>query len=428
MRAVAVFDVDLPPGVAFLRSLGRAGVPVRAFTGEARAAGRASRYGRHTSWCPSVRDADEFIGWLADELAAGNIDLVAPTSDFVAFCVASAVEKVGVGAGTIGHPEPDAVRSCLFKHHFHAAMADAGFPAPAAGSPASLDEALQLAERLSYPVVMKPRSHAGVGFARGIVARSAAELAASFGRFPMTAGQDSVLAHDADVDVPMIQRYHQLGTFDIVSISGYLGRDGGVQALTHARKVSQSPRRLGVGTMFEPVGAQPWTEAAITAVQQVLGTGLFELEVLVEHGSGHAMPLDLNPRGFGQMSLDIALGRDLPVLWYNDVTGSNRPTARAAQRPPQFWHDALSSYTGMAVGVLRGPRRTHTARDAFRHIAAPAVGAMHEWRDPLPGIRFALARLLHPRSFVRPFLTDVEIADGPDSLGRRSEVRPGEPG
>ena len=45
-------------------------------------------------------------------------------------------------------------------------------------------------------------------------------------------------------------------------------------------------------------------------VRQVLGTGLFELEVLVERATGEYYAIDLNPRGFGQMTLDMAAGRD----------------------------------------------------------------------------------------------------------------------
>ena len=324
----------------------------------------------------------------------------------------------------MGHPDADAVRTCLFKDRFHAAMARVGFPVPPSGAPLTVDEAVELAAELTYPVVLKPRSHAGIGLRRGLVVRNEADLVATFRRFPMATGQDAVLAHDADVTLPIVQHYHELGTIDVVSISGYLARDGSLPALTHSRKVSQSPRRLGVGTMFEPVAPLPCTDAAIAAVREVLGTGVFELEVLVERASGAPAALDLNPRGFGQMSLDIALGRDLPVLWYNDITGSTLRTARPARRAPQFWHDAFGSYVGFAVRFLRGPRRGRIADHAWGRVMAPSVGAMHEWRDPLPGIRFGLGHLRHPRAFVRPFLVDTEVADDATAARRRAAGGP----
>jgi hypothetical protein len=92
-RTVTVFDIDLPPGVAFVRSLVRAGVPVAPYSVDKRAAGRYSRYAGTVGDCPSVRSTDEFIAWLADSLTDGTIDLVAPTSDYVAFAMATAMEK-----------------------------------------------------------------------------------------------------------------------------------------------------------------------------------------------------------------------------------------------------------------------------------------------------------------------------------------------
>jgi predicted ATP-grasp superfamily ATP-dependent carboligase len=422
-RTVTVFDVDLPPGVAFVRSLGRAGAPVRVCTADRGAAGCYSRYASRVDECPPVRRTDELVAWLADGIASGEVDLVAPTSDYVSFCVSAAVEKVGVDAATVGHPDPDAVRTCLFKSRFHQALDRVGFPSPQTRTPTSLAEALAMAEEITYPVVLKPRSHAGIGLRRGVVVRTEQELRATFRRFPVAAGQESVLTEDPDVALPLLQHYHELGTIDVVSVSGYLGRDGVVQALTHSRKVSQSPRRLGVGTMFEPLADDlPYSRAAVDAVTAVLGTGVFELEVLVDRASGRYGALDLNPRGFGQISLDIALGHDLPVLWYNDVTGAALPSARARRRTPRFWHDAFGSYVGFAVRFLRGPRRGSIAEHAWGRLAAPSVGAMHEWSDPVPGFRFGLGHLRHPRAFVRPFLVDTEVAAtaGSDPLAEPS--------
>ena len=86
-RSVAVFDVDLPTGVAFVRSLGRAGVRTEIYSAERRAAGRFSRYAGEVRPCPSVRHTDEFVAWIVDGVTGGWIDLVAPTSDYVVFAV-----------------------------------------------------------------------------------------------------------------------------------------------------------------------------------------------------------------------------------------------------------------------------------------------------------------------------------------------------
>ena len=104
------------------------------------------------------------------------------------------------------------------------------------------------------------------------------------------------------------------------------------------------------------------------------------------------------------------------MLWYRSVTGVEIATGRPHRRPPRFWHEALSSYVGFGVRLARGPHRRAIADHAGRRITAPSVGAMHEWRDPVPGVCFAFAHLRHPRALVRPFLVDIEVADT-DAIG-----------
>jgi predicted ATP-grasp superfamily ATP-dependent carboligase len=411
MRTVTVFDVDVPTGVAFARSLGRAGVQTKVYSADRQAAGRYSRHARNVRPCPPVRRADEFVAWIADGLTEGWIDLIAPTSDYVSFAVGAVVEKIGIDAMTVGHPDPQASRTALFKERFYAAFNRLGFPTPETTAPATVDEALADAERMGYPVLLKPRCHAGIGTRRGVVIANAAALASAFHPWPLCSCNDTVLLHEPAIRMPLLQRYHELGTVDVISVSGYLAQDGSLVALNHCRKLSQSPPRLGVGTMFEQVGAQPFTDVAVDAVREVMGTGIFELEVLVDKATGAHYAVDLNPRGFGQMTLDMGRGNDLPMLWYNDVASASLPTRPALRRPPEIWHDTIGCYVEFAVRLALGPRRRAVARHAWDRLVRPSVGAMHEWGDPLPGVVFALDHLRHPRALVRPFITDNELRD-----------------
>ena len=414
-RTVTVFDADVPPGVAFIRSLGRAGVAVIAGVSMILTAGRFSRHVAEVRRCPSGRRTDEFVVWLGDEFTRGTIDLVAPTSDYVSFCVADALEGLGRKASDAGLPDASAIRISLFKDAFATAMESVGFPTPAWAAPTSLDEAREAARQLGYPVVLKPRTHAGVGTIRGSVARSADELAIEFEPYRLANGNTSVLAHDADVAMPIVQRYHDLGSVDVVSLTGCLDVDGALLALGHCRKVSQSPRRLGIGTMFEPIPEPPFAAAAIEAIRAVLGSGLFELEVLVDRTTGEYWAIDLNPRAFGQISLDVALGNDLPRLWYESVTGTALSSAPPNGPRPEYWHDTTSSYAEFAVRFARGPHRAAILDHALGRMRTPSVGAMVDKHDRLPGLVHGLQHLRHPRAFIRPFLVDVEVPGAPRS-------------
>jgi D-aspartate ligase len=413
-RPVAVFDPGLPPGVAFIRSLGRAGVPVIAFSDRRRDGGRFSFHATGVRSCPSPVRSDEFTGWLTDEFQRGSIDLVAPTSDNVSFAVGEALARLGRKSADAGHAPFEAVRASLFKGRFGQSMEEVGFPTPPSAMPVSLAEARAAAAELGYPLMLKPRSHVGIGTMRGAVVRSDDELARGFVPYSIVAGNSFALQHIPELGWPILQRYFTPGSVDVISLCGCLDEDGKLVALACARKVSQAPRRFGVGTMFEPVDDPAFAPAAVDAVRAVLGSGLFELEVLVDRISGEYWAIDLNPRGFGQMSLDIALGNDLPRIWYHTVTGTRLPVAAPRVHPPEFWHDAVASYVGFIVRFVRGPERSHIVGHAFGRAGAHKVGAAFDWRDPVPGILFGLAHLRHPRALIRPFVRDVEL--GPEAF------------
>ena len=89
-------------------------------------------------------------------------------------------------------------------------MERVGFPTPAWSAPTRLDEAQEAARQMGYPVVLG-RTHAGVerSAVRWPVQRTS--FAIEFEPYRLAKGHTSVLAHDADVALPIVQRYHDLG-------------------------------------------------------------------------------------------------------------------------------------------------------------------------------------------------------------------------
>lgn len=394
--------------MAFVRSLGRAGVFVTAFSSRQRPAGRYSRFVDHFRRCPPLDRVDEFLGWLTDELVESRIDLVAPTSDWIAFYDAEARADLSPTDDDLAR-HAAAVRTCLLKNSFDTAMADAGFATPPSALPLSTEEALEAAELIGYPVVAKPRTHVGIGRARGHVIRTADELAWAFAPYELDDGQQGVLRHEPHLAMPMLQKFFDPDEVDVVSVTGCLDTSGRLLALHHAKKVRQWPPGLGIGTMFEAIGPQPFTDRAVEAVRAVLGQGIFELEVLVERTSDaepRCWAIDLNPRAFGQIALDVANGRDLPLLWYRSVTGELVGPDAAPPERKRYWRLGVPFYTGAAVRLALGPDRRRHSGELVRMLRQPTVGATSSWSDPLPGAIFALQSARHPGGLIRPFLAE----------------------
>ena len=401
-RRVAVFDANLPTGVSMVRSLGRAGVPVTTYHHETSAMGRYSRYSGDFELSPDLEQTNVFVEWLTDEIETGRIDLVAPTSDLVMFNHSLVMDALGLTPP--GYPTSKAVRTTLFKHQFAAALEETGFPTPKTAAPTSIEEALEFAAVVGFPLLIKPRSHVGAGVARGDVVRDQQQLLDTFAPYPLSTVHSRALSHDPDLAWPLLQQFLDVEDLEVISVTGFLDESGEPLALDHSRKVRQWPPTVGVGTHFVSEPAPEFSNHAVRTVQQILGTGIFEFEVLFDRRQGRYWGIDLNPRIFGQASLDIARGHDLPALWYEQATGIRLGRHVVRQPAPTDWQMRLPLGTDLAVHLLKGPRRASTAREVVSLLRAPSVGAVSDWRDPLPGLHFHRGFLRHPGGLVRPFL------------------------
>lgn len=400
---VAVLDPDGPPGVAFIRALGRRAVPVDAFTHERLPAGRTSRHLRWLDRSPSPYDTDRYVDWLADRMARDDIGLVAPTSDYAVFAAAAAMDLVGID------PPPGisglaATWSCLHKGEFATHMERIGFPTVPQRLPTSLDDALVAADELGYPVMVKPRTHVGVGLARGGIARDERELRTMFREADVTGAGRTAVSLDPDLGWPMIQAFRGGDHVDVVSVSGCLGPGGEVWAIGGCRKLAQWPPGAGIGSLFESYPIDDVTELAVAAVRSTLGAGIFELEVLVDRRTGERWPIDLNPRAYGQVALEIARGNDLPGLWYRLATGISLRSLPIPRTPPEVWQSGLTHLPGALIDVATGPDRRARAGALRTLMRRPRVGAMYDRDDPLPALVLGANLLSSPTTVIRPFL------------------------
>ena len=246
-------------------------------------AGRFSQYSPKFVGARRVRRTDEFVEWLGDEFGRGTIDLVAPTSDYVSFCVAEALDGLGRKPRTRGFPTPRPSASRCSRTPSERRWSALAFPRPAWAAPTSLDEAQEAARQIGYPggsQAAHPRRRRddprfGGPFGRRARPRVRALSPCRWQRTPCW--PTTPMSPCRSSSVTTTSERSTWSASPVVSMS-----DGAVLALGHCRKMSQSPRRLGIGTMFEPIPEPPFAAAAVEAVRTVLGSGLFELEVLVD--------------------------------------------------------------------------------------------------------------------------------------------------
>jgi D-aspartate ligase len=398
---VHVFDADAPTALAFVRSLGRAGVPVVVCSHNPAAVARFSRYASGFKRCPPVDDAGAFRPWLEEQLASGRIRVVAPTSDVLCFHLAE-LRHLLPRPVQDALPSTDAFLDCLMKDRFERALARVGARAPAAWCPASVAEARVLAETLPYPVVLKPKSHVGVNL-RGLVVRSADELLASYAAYEMPADHADVVERFPGIELPMIQEYVPGALENLYSVSGLVGKDGRVAAIAASKKTSQWPPSLGVGLLFESCTDERVIELGAAIAEDVVGRGLFELELIHDARTDSFLAIDLNPRAYGQIALDVARGNDLPLLWYKLAVGETIERIGAARRVARFVHGV--PYTlEQVIGLVRGPARAKRLAAWANVLRKAHVDIVNDARDPLPSLPYTAHVLRHPGSLLRGFL------------------------
>ena len=256
---------------------------------------------------------------------------------------------------------------------------------------------------MRFPVILKPRAHVGAGLVRGSIAHDMRELEEMFRPWPELDSNRMAFARYPLLRLPLLQEYVPGALDHLYSVSGVISPNGQLLAVSGSRKTSQWPPALGVGTRFEP-----WLDEAVIAngaelARQVLGRGLFELELIWDDGRAAYLAIDLNPRAHGQISLDIARGNDLPWLWYRTYRGETLSPA-ASPSPDVRWRHALPFHAAHLAHVVQGPDRSKALREYAQSLREPAIDIVLRADDPVPGLVYTSRMLRHPGGIIRPFL------------------------
>src|SRR5690606_26215884 len=127
-------------------------------------------------------------------------------------------------------PERGAILDVLFKDRFHKTCLSQGFAVPPTECPLNKDEALVLAKNLEFPLLLKPRSHVGVGLARGAVARTPAELEKLYAPYSLREEDKAIVDEFPELQWPLLQVQVQGCMQHVTRLSGFITPDGQVMS------------------------------------------------------------------------------------------------------------------------------------------------------------------------------------------------------
>lgn len=317
--------------------------------------------------------------------------------------------KRGLG----GVPPFAAVRDALVKFRAYERCMEAGLEVPQTwlaepGSP--LPDG-------PFPLVVKPQTRVGLRhWTRGRLVRDAAELAAAVEWFRgEVTYQRHVLADDPTLGQPIIQEYVVRPRREVYHVVGYRSRAGESVVAAH-RKLLQYPLRFGSGLCFESAAVNAELAAGLERMFAAIGFhGIFEAE-FVER-DGRPLLIDLNPRSYNGMSLEVRRGYNLPWLHYLDTIGeadvlsAEMDRARGLTAKPMAWRDGVRFWTMLAGQGLSGgmsPRKVASwVRWSRRHrgTMVDAHFARGDMRAGLAAVgQHVASAALDPRAFVGTYV------------------------
>lgn len=310
MRPCIVVGVETQIGLAVVRELGRAGVPVIAVAQGPRALGFASRHVMRRVVVPQPR-SDELIDAL-NALARehGTCCLMAISEANLGWLIEQRHRLVDVIPIL---PNRDALAIVLDKGRTLEAASEVGIAVPPSAEPRSMQDAEAIAQRMPFPAVLKWKDPAAVAprlAARGIELLKAEHV------------------QDAGEFLAAARRYEALGVWPLVQ--GYCPGQGfgqfffmhkgeAVRRFQHLR-VAEWPPEGGYSSVCDdvPLTQQaPLQEQSIALLRRIGWEGLAMVEYRLDPVTQRACLMEINGRFWGSFPLAVQSRAGFALLAYS---------------------------------------------------------------------------------------------------------------
>lgn len=318
-----VLGVETQIGLAIIRELGRAGVPVIAISHDPNAIGLVSRYvwRRVLVDAPRSQQLLQRLRALGDEL--GPCSLLT-TSE--ANLVWLSQHRHELGQVRPALPPPDALGIVLDKSRTLAWAQKVGLAVPRTDEPRSMDDVLKVAASFPYPAVLKwkdpPQVAAGLG-----------DLGIELKKAEYVYGADELVTvcrrYESLGQWPLIQQYARgegLGQFFFI----YEGK--AVRRFQH-RRVAEWPPEGGFSSVCDAVPLnehKALQEQSLALLTAIGWGGVAMVEYRYDRVTGQAILMEINGRFWGSFPLAVQAGAGFALLSHDTALGRQPRTLSAS--------------------------------------------------------------------------------------------------
>lgn len=386
-RAAAGARSEAPPpayvlggyeaGLAVIRSLGRAGVPVVAVVSSVHERAQHSRHARATVRSPDPADqARDYVDLLLGLAARPGV--LIPTTDESLEAVAAHRDELAT-RHLVACPTHAAAQLFLDKEGTSDAAAKAEVDAPRTASPASPAELAALLPELRFPCLVKPRESYRYNRAFGVKmhrVEDAAELRHAWGR-----------AHALGIGT-LVQELIPGPETGGVNYNVYVVDGEPVVDFT-SRKVRLAPRDFGYPCAVVS-GRVPEVVEPGRAIVAAMGIeGFANVEFKRDARDGRYKLMEVNGRPNMSGALAVRCGVDFPLMSYRHLVTGTPPSAVGWADGVYWINDGVDPRAALA----RWRRGELSLRSATAPYVASHVFASFALGDPGPVRARAAAKL-----------------------------------
>ena len=372
-RPVLVLGL-LPAGLALVRSLGRAGIPVHGGAFHGNEFGLRSRFLR--SRCVAAvgpqeaRDA-RMLTFLRTVATSGRPIVVPERDEHVDFVLRHR-DEVAELADVPLPDDPEIVRRLRRKDLLPAVAADAGIAAPR--THAVTDGSALGGNSLVPPYLLKPveGQEYALQFGHKAAVAASAEEALAIWRRARERGFELVAQE-------LVPDSHE----HVFSLFTYIGRSAEPLASVTGRKVRQGPLRFGTSAVFETRLEPRVLELGLRLLRSAGYRGFAHVEFAQDPRDGAYKVLEVNTRLPVWAGIAMTPAFDVARVAYDDLCGLP-VTPREPLRRQLTW---VYLAKDLWVSAQMARRRELSLRGFLaQHVRAGKVGAVFAADDPLPAL------------------------------------------
>lgn len=297
-----------------IRSLGRKGIKVYGFDAVKNNIGSFSRYCDFIL-CPDPKhEESNLLTFLKKFRASLYTDaFILPTNDnFVLFLSRNRQYLKDFYKFLL--PNKTLVEQLNDKRKFYKLAISHNINAPKTSIPRTLDDLYTWGRQFGFPCILKPAY--GHLFdkvkEKGIIANSMDELLEAWNKLSTLDGQ------------VILQEFVKGDDALQYSLSAYLDCDSNPLAVFSAKKIRQNPPGAGVGSLVESYKEKDVENLGLSFLKDVGFKGIAEVEFKRDCNSQKIYIIEVNTRIWGQNSLAIKCGVDIPFIAFCDAYGYNR--------------------------------------------------------------------------------------------------------